>query len=191
MNNRLRFARYLLATMVALMFVCGMDCLLNAQEKPRRYKLGPDSQRIEGVPVGTITKHQWLESKVFPGTKRRYYVYVPKQYDETKPAALMVFQDGHAYLNENGEYRAPVILDNLIHRKELPVTIGVFIDPGHRKEALPDKPGWKPQPENRSVEYDTLSDAYANFLLDEILPEVKKQYNICLLYTSPSPRDRG
>ena len=178
MNNRLRFARYLLTTMVALTFVCGMDCVLKAQEKPRRYKQGADSQRREGVPVGTITKHQWLDSKVFPGTKRRYYVYVPKQYDETKPAALMVFQDGHAYLSENGEYRAPVIFDNLIHRKELPVTIGVFIDPGHKKEALPDKPGWKPQPENRSVEYDTLSDAYANFLLDEILPEVKKEYNI-------------
>jgi len=130
------------------------------------------------VPEGTITEHQWLQSKVFPGTKRRYYLYVPKQYDQTKPAALMVFQDGHAYLGENGEYRAPVIFDNLIHRKELPVTIGVFIDPGHIKYALPEKPGWKPKPENRSFEYDTLSDDYANFLLDEILPEVKKEYNI-------------
>ena len=61
--------------------------------------------RAVGVPQGTITEHQWAESKVFPGTKRRYWVYVPAQYDKTKPAALMVFQDGHAYVRERGEFR--------------------------------------------------------------------------------------
>ena len=178
MKNQLRLVCYLI-TVVALTLATGMACLSSVpQEKPRRYKLGPDSQRQEGVPQGKIIKHRWLESKVFPGTKRRYYVYVPQQYDETKPAALMVFQDGHAYVSENGDYRAPVIFDNLIHRNELPVTIGVFVDPGHKKEALPEKPGWQPEPENRSVEYDTLSDDYSKFLLDEILPEVEKEYNI-------------
>ena len=179
MNNQLRIARYLLAFLAVLTLTHGTACFSSApQEKPRRYKQGPDSQRREGVPEGTITKHQWLESKIFPGTKRRYYVYVPKQYDESKPAALMVFQDGHAYLSESGDYRVPIILDNLIQRNELPVTIGVFIDPGHKKEALPEKPGWQPEAENRSLEYDTLSDDYAKFLLDEILPEVEKDYNI-------------
>lgn len=149
-----------------------------AQQKPRRYKQGADSQRQEGVPQGTVTEHEWLESKIFSGTKRRYSVYVPKQYDESKPAALMVFQDGHAYASETGEYRATVVMDNLIHRKELPITIGVFVDPGHKKDTLPEKRGWRPTPENRSFEYDTLSDDYAKFLLDEILPEVKKKYNI-------------
>ena len=178
MNNQLRFVCYLLAAVVT-MTLTGMACLSSApQEKPRRYKLGADSQRVEGVPQGTVTKHQWLQSEVFSGTKRRYYVYVPQQYDETKPAALMVFQDGHAYVSENGDYRVPVVFDNLIHRKELPVTICVFVDPGHNKEKLPEKPGWQPEAENRSVEYDTLSDDYAKFLLDEILPEVEKDYNI-------------
>lgn len=150
----------------------------DAQEKPRRYKQGPDSQRQEGVPEGTVTEHQWLDSKIFPNTKRRYYVYVPAQYSADKPAALMVFQDGHAYVDPKGEYRATIVMDNLIHRNEMPVTIGVFIDPGHIKDTLPEKPGWRPSPENRSVEYDTLSDAYSKFLLEEILPEVEKEYNI-------------
>lgn len=90
----------------------------------------------------------------------------------------MVFQDGHAYVDEQGQFRAPIVLDNLIHRGEMPVTIAIFIDPGHKKETLPEKPGWRPQPENRSFEYDTLSDQYARFLLEEILPEVGKHYRL-------------
>jgi enterochelin esterase family protein len=170
--------RFIVCCFVFTLAAGNFVCHTQAQQSSRRYKQGPDSQRQEGVPQGVVTEHQWLDSKIFPGTKRRYYVYVPAQYDQTKPAALMVFQDGHAYVNETGEYRAPVVFDNLIHRGELPVTIGVFVDPGHRKEQLPEKPGWKPQPENRSVEYDTLSDDYAKFLLEEILPEVEKEYNI-------------
>lgn len=165
------------------LFVCSSICVSGvAQEKPkkkvRRYKQGADSQVQKGVPQGVVTEHEWLESKVFPGTKRRYSVYVPKQYDAAKPAALMVFQDGHAYVSPTGEYRATVVMDNLIDRKEMPVTVGVFIDPGHKSDALPEKRGWRPGPKNRSFEYDTLSGDYAKFLLEEILPEVKKKYNI-------------
>lgn len=141
------------------------------------YKLGPDSMRQGGVPRGEVTEYVW-RSQIFPGTIRRYWVYVPKQYDGSKPAAVMVFQDGHAYVDEQGQFRAPIVLDNLIHRGEMPVTIAIFIDPGHKKETLPEKPGWRPQPENRSFEYDTLSDQYARFLLEEILPEVGKHYRL-------------
>lgn len=141
------------------------------------YKLGPDSQRQEGVPVGKVTDHEW-KSQVFPGTVRRYSVYVPAQYTGKEPAAVMVFQDGHSYVNEKGKFRAPIVMDNLIHKKEMPVTIGIFIDPGHKKETLPEKRGWDPRPENRSFEYDTLSDQYARFLLEEILPEVGKTYKL-------------
>ena len=123
-----------------------------------------------------MTTHDWKDSKVFPGTIRRYYVYVPAEYDATKPAALMVFQDGHTYIKEDGDFRVPVVFDNLIHKGEMPVTIGVFVDPGHKKAELPPEPGWKPEPENRSFEYDTLSGDYAEFLLTEILPEVPKDY---------------
>jgi enterochelin esterase family protein len=140
------------------------------------YRLGPDSQVQPRVPHGTVTEHVHRESTIFPGTIRRYWVYVPAQYERTKPAAVMVFQDGHAYVDPTGQFRVPTVFDNLIAKGEMPVTIGIFVDPGHRKEALPEKPGWKPTPENRSVEYDTLSDAYARFLLAEILPAVGRDY---------------
>jgi enterochelin esterase family protein len=143
-----------------------------------RYEYGPDSTRQKGVPQGKITEHVWSDSKVFPGTIRRYWMYVPAQYDGTHDAALMVFQDGHAYVRERGEFRTPIVLDNLIHKGDMPVTIGVFVDPGFRRKELPPKPGWEPKPENRSFEYDTLSGDYANFLLTEILPEVKKELRI-------------
>jgi enterochelin esterase-like enzyme len=154
---------------------------LSAGQEPRvevKYPLGPDSLPQVGVPKGTVTTHVWKDSKAFPGTIRRYYVYVPAEYDGSKPAALMVFQDGHTYLKEDGDFRAPVVFDNLIHKGEMPVTIGVFVDPGHKKAELPPEPGWKPEPENRSFEYDTLRSDYADFLLNEILPEVKKDYKI-------------
>ena len=147
-----------------------------AQEK-KDYSFGPDSF-VQNVPQGEITQGEILKSKTFPGTIRRYSVYVPKQYDPKKPAALMVFQDGHAYENRWGSYRAPVVMDNLIARGEMPVTIGVFVDPGHKKDKLPEKRGWRPQPENRAFEYDSLNNSYATFLLDEVLPPVLEKYNI-------------
>lgn len=168
----------ILAIGLMVCFASILSDTTNGQQKARRYKQGPDSERHVGVPQGTVTEYKWLESKIFPGTKRRYSVYVPEQYDDSKEACLMVFQDGHAYVSETGDYRAPVVMDNLIHRNEMPVTIGVFIDPGHKKDALPETRGWRPTPENRSFEYDTLSDDYVNFLLTEILPEVEKKYNI-------------
>ena len=138
------------------------------------YKLGPDSMRQEGVPQGTVTKEVW-HGKVFPETVRDYWVYVPKQYDGTKPACVMVFQDGHTYVGEKGDFCVPVVFDNLIHKGEMPVTIGVFINPGHVGEQPPQNP-WGAS--NRSFEYDTLSDQYARFLLEEILPEVGKKYKL-------------
>ncbi len=143
------------------------------------YKLGEESMRQDGVPRGEVTEYVW-KSEIFPGTIRRYYVYVPKQYDANTPTALMVFQDGHAYVSEseNGQFRVPVVFDNLIHEGDIPPLIGIFIDPGHKKDAVPEKRGWRPSPENRSFEYDTLSDQYARFLLEEILPEVGKHYNL-------------
>ena len=148
------------------------------------FKFGPDSQRQEGVPQGKVTHFEWKSEKVLPGTWREWWTYVPAQYDGTSPAALMVFQDGHAYVDEKGQFRAPVVFDNLIHRKEMPVTIGVFINPGHKGDVAP-KPGWGDK-NNRSVEYDSLSDLYVRFLLEEILPEVEKT-----LKMSPDPKKRA
>jgi enterochelin esterase-like enzyme len=132
--------------------------------KPVRYEHGPDSSPQAGVPRGTILDHELTASSVFPGTSRRYWVYVPAQYTASEPASLMVFQDGHRYIDPDDEMRVPVVFDNLIHRGEMPVTIGVFVDPG--------------EPENRNAEYDALSDAYATFLLTEVLPNVQDSYLI-------------
>ncbi|MCA9177145.1 MAG: esterase family protein [Planctomycetales bacterium] len=140
------------------------------------YQLGKDSQRQEGTPQGEVTEHVW-RSKVFPGTIRRYWLYVPKQYDGAE-ANLMVFQDGHAYVDPQGQFRATVVLDNLIHQGDLSPTVGLFVDPGFKRDALPDKPGWRPRPENRSFEYDTLSDQYARMLLEELIPEISKTVKV-------------
>ncbi len=138
------------------------------------YELGPDSQIKPGVPRGSVTKHVWMSKKVFPGTVRDYWVYVPQQYDADKPACLMVFQDGAGYVSEKGRVRATVVFDNLIHSGQMPVTIGLFIQPG---VIPPSKPDAKPR-KNRSFEYDTLSDQYARFLIEEMLPEISKQYKL-------------
>jgi gluconolactonase len=137
------------------------------------YALGPDSQAHEGVPHGEVIQYSWV-SKIFPGTQRDYWVYVPKQYDPAKPACVMVFQDGAGYVKENGSWRVPIVFDNLIHKKEMPVTIGIFINPGVVPAASDNGlPRF-----NRSFEYDGLGDQYARFLLEEILPEVGKNYNL-------------
>ncbi|NND34669.1 MAG: cupin domain-containing protein [Saprospiraceae bacterium] len=145
---------------------------LNAQEP---YELGPDSRVYEQIPKGTVTTHQW-DSNIYPNTTRAYYLYVPAQYDSTKPAALMVFQDGHTYIKEDGNFMAATVFDNLISQEKMPVTIGLFINPGHDKSANPPESPWRVT--NRSIEYDEMADTYGRFLLEEIIPEIKKNYTI-------------
>lgn len=137
------------------------------------YKLGPDSQKQKDVPEGKVTQHTW-KSTIFPDTVRDYWIYVPAQYDPKTPACLMVFQDGGSYVNATGQFRVPIVFDNLIAKKEMPVTIGIFINPG--KVPAAEKGGR--DKDNRSFEYDTLSDQYVRFLEKEILPEVAKDYNL-------------
>lgn len=146
-----------------------------------QYSLGADSQRQAGVPQGKVTQYAWT-SNIFPGTTRDYWIYVPAQYDRGKPACIMVFQDGKGFVNEAGAWRVPVVFDNLIARNEMPVTIGIFIDPG----VLPANSPNQQNRYNRSYEYDALGGRYARFLLEEILPQVATQYNL-----SANPNDRG
>ena len=136
------------------------------------YPHGPDSQRQAGIPRGEISHFEHV-STIFPETRRDYWVYVPAQYDPATPAAVMVFQDGHRYLAEDGFFRATIIFDNLIHAGEMPVTVGIFIIPGHVGDQSPAIPF---RASNRSFEYDTLSDQYARFLLEEILPAVGQRW---------------
>ena len=141
------------------------------------YSHGPDSEYQPGVPRGRVESFEFRDSKIFPDTHRQGWVYVPAQYRDSQPAALMVFQDGHAYVSTNGDQRVPIVFDNLIHRGEMPITIGVFINPGDRSEDSR-KDGW--QANNRSFEYDSLGDAYARFLTDELLPYVTNSYHLNL-----------
>jgi enterochelin esterase family protein len=145
-----------------------------------KYPLTADSQRQDGVPKGTVAEREWTSTSVYPGTVRKYWVYVPAQYTPAKPACVMIFQDGFQYVLDMGA-RAPVVFDNLIHKREMPITIGIFINPG----VYPPTADQPKQRSNRSVEYDTLSDQYARFLLEEILPAVAKDYN---LTTKPEER---
>src|SRR5437899_1967970 len=131
------------------------------------YKHGPDSEVHDGVPHGKVTKASWA-SKMFDGSVRDYWVYVPAQYNEKEPACVMVFQDGGSYVNEKGDFRVPVVFDNLIHKKDMPVTVGIFINPG----TFPPASGKGAGRSNRSFEYDTLSNQYVTFLEKEILSEV-------------------
>jgi sugar lactone lactonase YvrE/enterochelin esterase-like enzyme len=152
---------------------------LHAEE----YVLGPDSQRQPGVPQGSVTKYTWSASKLYPGTTRDYWVYVPKQYKAEKPACVMIFQDGGGYISDKGATRGPVVLDNLIAKGDMPVTIAIFINPG----VMPALSASAQQDRyNRSLEYDGMGDRYARFLIEEILPEVRKQYNL-----STNPDDYG
>ncbi len=130
----------------------------------------------QDVPHGTVTKMPPWESKIFPGTIRDWSIYVPAQYTADKGAAVMVFQDGHDYMGAKGNWRVPVVFDNLIASGDMPVTIAIFVDPGHdRTKEKPQSP-WKNS--NRSLEYNSLGDRYAKFLLEEILPEVEKTYRL-------------
>lgn len=146
---------------------------------PGPFILGPDSQRQPGVPQGALSKHEW-HSSIFPGTVRDYWVYAPVQYSPDKSANVMVFQDGGRFQDVDGQMRVPVVFDNLIHQVRLPVTICVFIDPGGYPGLPPYTPPWQTAPEarNREFEYTMMTDQYARFLLDEILPEVGSRYNL-------------
>ena len=151
------------------------------------YQLGPDSAPHPGVPEGKVVGPTTLPSSVYPNTTRNYWVYVPAQYQPDKAACLMIFQDGHAFVNPKGDYRIPYVFDNLIYRREMPVTIGVFINPGHtpeQKEATDSE--WGDRTNNRRVEYNALDDKYSKLIVDELMPALKKQYSI-----SDRPEDRA
>ncbi len=144
----------------------------------------PEHSVQENVPHGTVTQMPPWESKIFAGTTRDWWIYVPAQYKPEQPASVMVFQDGHDYVNTKGNWRVPVVFDNLIASGAMPVTIAIFLNPGHEMTKEKPKSAWNSN--NRSVEYDSLGDRYARFLLEEILPEVEKTHRL-----SHAPADRA
>ncbi len=151
------------------------------------YHIGPDSLAQDGVPKGEIRGPFTLPSKAYEGTQHTYFVYVPAQYDPAVPASLMIFNDGQAFLFPEGDLRAQNVMDNLIYRREIPVMIGVFINPGRTPEQPEPNPReWGDRTTNRPTEYNSLDDKYARVICDELLPALKKSYNI-----SDDPERRG
>ncbi len=143
------------------------------------YPVPPEALKQEGVPAGKIEGPFTITSRIYSGTEREYWIYVPAQYVAEKPACSLIVQDG---LNRASGWNLPQICDNLIHSREMPVTIGIYVDPG----VVPASKG-KSQPRfNRSFEYDSLGDRYARFLLEELIPEVSKKYAL-----SSDPNDRA
>jgi enterochelin esterase-like enzyme len=145
----------------------------------RLYHIGPDSMAQDGVPKGQIRGPFTLPSQVYPGTQHTYWIYVPAQYRSTVPASLMIFQDGQAFKAEDGSLRAQNVMDNLIYRREIPVMIGVFINPGRTPEQPEPTPAnWGDRDTNRPTEYNTPDDKYARVIVDELMPVLYKEYNI-------------
>ncbi|GAB3688696.1 SMP-30/gluconolactonase/LRE family protein [Spirosoma flavus] len=147
-------------SLLCLFFLAPLVLLAQVTEN---YPVHPDAQPQEGVPKGEVLKFTFEKSKIFPGTWREYWLYVPAQYQPSQPACVYVNQDGV-------QWQAPAVFDNLIHKKEMPVTIGVFVMHGRVKAAKPDDALDR---FNRSYEYDGLGDNYVRFLLEELLPDVE------------------
>lgn len=148
-----------------------------AAESTIKYELTPDSLTQPSVPRGRLEGPFEFKSKIIPGTVRRYWIFVPAQYSPESPASVLVFQDGQRATNPNGSLRVPTVMENLIHKGDMPVTIGIFITPGHLGERYPDDLGMS-NPNHRAEEYDSLDDTYARFLIEEMLPEVGKRYRL-------------
>ena len=141
----------------------------------QEYQYGSDSSP-QDVPHGKVSeKREIVSAKAFPGVHHDYWIYVPAQYDGKTPAAVMVFNDGGGFTSEKGAFRVPVVFDNLIAKKKMPVTIAIMINPGITPP--PDEKTQLPR-YARSYEYDACSDRYARFLVEEVLPKVSEDYKL-------------
>jgi len=145
--------------------------------KAGEYALTADSLPQPGVARGRLEGPFLFHSQVIENTVRRYWVYVPAQYRSDQPANVLVFQDGQRATNPEGALRVPQVLENLIHKGEIPVTIGIFVTPGQRGASYPETLGTG-NPDNRAQEYDAMNDRYARFVVNELLPEVGKRFSL-------------
>src|SRR5499427_9435959 len=148
--------------------------------RPVDYSLKSDSQPQPGVPKGALTKHVLAPGKYFPGAPHNYQVYVPAGATQDRPLPYMIFLDGSGYAGDN--VRVPVVLDNLIARHEVPAMAAIFIDPG----VMPSRSDEAQNRYERIFEYDSLTPRFASFLVEELVGEVARSYNL-----SKDPNDHG
>lgn len=156
-----------------LPLLCALSVAVGSAGGAEVYRPGPDAMP-QAVPRGEVRTGTFAASRIFPGTTREYFVYVPAQYRPDRPACLMVFFDGAGFMKADGAFRVPTVFDNLIARGEMPVTIAVGVNPGM---IAPTVAGAKAR-SNRSFEYDSLGAANARFLIEELLPVAAAGLNL-------------
>jgi len=166
-----------LMTIISALFVFAIVPDARAEILTGEFRLGSDSLVNDDVPQGRLEGPFEFHSEIFHGTVRRYWLFVPAQYDGSAPASVLVFQDGQRATNPDGSLRVQNVLTNLIHAGAIPTTIGIFVTPGNRSEHYPDDLGMG-NPDHRAPEYDALDDRYARFVIEELLPEVGGLYNL-------------
>ena len=170
--------RFWQTTAIAILFSCIPSALPTSLAQEESWPTPPEAVEQPGVPRGKVAGPFEFRSQIYPGTVRQYWVYVPAQYDPATPPCLMVVQDGLGMANG---WKLPTVLDNLIHTGRIPVQLGLFVNHG-----LVPAPSDDAQPRfNRSFEYDGLGDRYARFLIEEMLPELRKTWVF-----SDDPNDR-
>ncbi len=164
---------------LACILACARAPVSGAASPDDAYSRGPDSEAHPGVPHGTLSAWEQLPSQAYPGTLHDFCVYVPAQYSAASPASLMILQDGHAWVDPEGDLRMMNVVDNLLYRREIPVMIVVFINPG-RTPAQPQATAteWGDKTTNRPQEYNALDDKYARVIVDELLPVLQSRYAI-------------
>lgn len=169
---------------ISFVFLCAAQLVYADTRVAGEYSLTEDSLEHANVKRGKLEGPFEFRSTIIPNTVRRYWIYVPVNYSKKNPPNLLVFHDGQRAISSQGAFHIPTVLDNLIQKREIPSTLGIFITPGNLSEHYPDDLGLQ-NPNNRMAEYDALSDAYSRMLIDELLPLVAKKYRF-----SNSPKQR-
>ena len=141
----------------------------------RQYNPCAEAYPAAGTPRGSVKNtEKWAQSRIFSGTERDLWIYQSAQLDSSTEAPdLMVFNDGGAYVDPSGSVRVPAVLDTLTHVGELRPVVAVFVQPG--KRIVPRDLSDPERGRQRSLEYDSLTDAYLRFLLEELLPFVEAE----------------
>ena len=151
--------------MKKLMLLLGVAISMGSAIAQQAYNVrspyDPATQKVAEEMQGEVMKFVLDDSEIYPGTKREVLVYVPRQYDGTRPACLLVCMDGILY-------DATTVMDNLIASGEMPVTIGVFVNPG----VVYDEDGEVVR-YNRCKEFDSTDDNFAQFIEKEVLVKVE------------------
>lgn len=154
--------------------ISGKDraAFMRCWDRTSDYSLSADSLPQADVPSGQLMRFRWTSHSVYPGVERDVWLYLPHRVDRQRDVKLLVFQDGSSYFGPL--VNATAVLDNLIHRGEIPMTAGLFVNPG---ETGPGIPLWGGD-DNRSLEYDTVNGDYATFLVDELFPVVRRRVSL-------------